>query len=32
MSRRAPRPVPTVSRSKWRPGSGRAAGPGGTRC
>jgi hypothetical protein len=32
VSRRALRPVPAVSRSWLRPGSGRAAGPGGTRC
>src|SRR6476661_4789416 len=30
MSRRATGPVPAVSRSIWRSGSGRAAGPGGT--
>jgi len=27
ISRRAARPVPAVSRSQWRPQSGRAAGP-----
>ncbi len=31
VSRRALEHVPAVSRSEWRPGSGRAAGPGGTR-
>jgi hypothetical protein len=32
VSRRALGRVPAVSHSEWRPGSGRAAGPGGTRC